>query len=120
MKKIYFTLTGTKYFHGKEFLEPGMRVILEKEKDNEYDSEAILVKLEGLGAIGHVANSSYTVKGASFSAGRIYDKIGDTAYGTIMYVLDDGVLCSLDGNFIKDERRKKHPSIKVRIKRCIY
>lgn len=115
MKKIYFTITGTKYFYGKQFLEPGMKVTLEKEKDNEYDDEAILVKLEGLGAIGHVANSPITVKGESYSAGRIFDKIGDTSYGTIMYVLDDGVLCSLDDVCINNECRKKHLSVKVRL-----
>ena len=35
MEKIYFTITGTKYYFGKEFLEPGMKVKLEKETDNE-------------------------------------------------------------------------------------
>lgn len=30
MADIYFTLTGTQYHHGKEFLEAGMRVMLEK------------------------------------------------------------------------------------------
>ena len=52
---------------------------LEKEPDNEYDKEAIKVTYEGLGKIGYVANSSYTVIGESMSAGRLYDKIGDAA-----------------------------------------
>ena len=26
MKKIYFTLTGTKHYFGSDFLEPGMKV----------------------------------------------------------------------------------------------
>lgn len=34
MSVIYFTLTGTKYYHGREFLKPGMRVILEKNPEN--------------------------------------------------------------------------------------
>ena len=63
MNKIYFTLTGTKYYYGNKFLEPGMKLILEKEPDNEHDKEAIMVKLEGLGKIGYVANSPYTVLG---------------------------------------------------------
>mgnify|MGYP000817011536 CR=1 FL=1 len=42
---------------------------LEKEPDNEYDKEAIKVTYEGLGKIGYVANSSYTVIGDSMSAG---------------------------------------------------
>ena len=57
MAKIYFTLTGTKHYFGSQFLEPGMKIELEKEPDNEYDKEAILIKLEGLGKIGYVANS---------------------------------------------------------------
>ena len=96
MGKVYFTLTGTKYYYGKEFLKPGMKLLLEKEPDNEYDKEAIMVKLEGLGKLGYVANSPYTVLGESMSAGRLYDKIGDTAEGTVLYVLPNGVLCFID------------------------
>ena len=71
MSKIYFTLTGTKHYFGKEFLKKGMKLRLEKEQDNEYDKEAIKVTFEGIGKIGYVANSSYTVLGDSMSAGRI-------------------------------------------------
>ena len=49
--------------------------------------------MEGLGHVGYVANSPYTVAGKSYSAGRLYDKIGDTAEGTVLYVLPKGVLC---------------------------
>ena len=95
-KKIYFTLTGTQYFHGKDFLEKDMKVSLVKDPDNDYDKEAIKVELEGLGQIGHVANSPYTIVGDSHSAGRLYDKIGDTAEGKILYVMPTGVLCVLN------------------------
>ena len=63
--KIYFTITGTQYRFGKEFLERGMEVKLVKEPDNEHDKEAIKVELEGLGTIGYVANSPRTVIGES-------------------------------------------------------
>lgn len=95
MAKIYFTLTGTAYYHGNDFLEPGMKIKLEKEPDNKYDKEAILVKLKGLGAIGHVANSVYTVIGDTMSAGRLYDKIGDTAKAKVVYVTSNGAVCKL-------------------------
>ena len=81
LKKIYFTITGMHFFEGDEFIEPGMEVMLEKEPDNKYDNEAILVKLPGVATIGHVA--------------RIYDKIGNTAYGKVMYKMDRGVVCEL-------------------------
>lgn len=90
--KVYFTLAGTKHYFGSGFLEPGMKLKLKKEKDNDYDSEAILVQIEGLGKIGYVANSPYTVIGESWSAGRIYDKIGDTASAEVVFVTSQGVL----------------------------
>ena len=93
MKKLYFTITGTKHYHGQEFLKKGMTVQLVKEPDNEYDKEAIKVIMKGLDKIGYVANSPYTTVGDSFSAGRLYDKIGKVAEGKILYLLPDGVLC---------------------------
>ena len=93
--KIYFTITGTQYRFGKEFLERGMEVKLVKEPDNEHDKEAIKVELECLGTIGYVANSPRTVIGESHSAGYILDKIGDDARGTVLYVVPDGVLCEI-------------------------
>ena len=95
MNKIYFTITGTHHYFGDEFIEPGMEVKLMKEPDNEHDTEAIKVELEGLGKIGYVANTPYTALGESMSAGRIYDRIDDVAYGIVKYVLPQGILCEL-------------------------
>lgn len=95
MDKIYFTIAGISHYFGNDFLKPDMKVRLTKEPDNDYDKEAIKVELDGLGTIGYVANSPYTVAGESYSAGRLYDKIDDTAEGTVMYVLNGGVLCCL-------------------------
>ena len=96
MEKMYFTIVGTYFYHGKDFLEKGMTVKLVKEPDNDCDKEAIKVEMEGLGIIGYVANSWNKVIGESYSAGRLYDKIGDTAEGKVLYVLDDGVLCYIE------------------------
>ena len=95
MKKIFFTIAGTCFYHGKDFFEKGMTVKLIKEPDNAYDKEAIKVELEGLGLVGYVANSPSTVIGESYSAGRIYDKIEDEAEGTVLYNVEGGVLCCL-------------------------
>lgn len=95
MEKIYFTLAGTKHYYGSDFLKKGMKIDLEKEPDNEVDKEAIQVKVEGLGKIGYVANSPYTVLGESMSAGRLYDKIGDCAKGKVILVTQAGALCKL-------------------------
>lgn len=95
MEKIYFTIAGMCFYHGKDFFEKDMKVKLVKEPDNPFDKEAILVKVDGLGDVGHVANSPYTVVGESYSAGRLYDKIGDTAEGTVLYNVEGGVLCTI-------------------------
>ena len=91
--KVFFTLAGTKHYFGSDFLKPGMKLNLEKEPDNEYDKEAIMVKMDGLGKVGYVANSPYTVIGESMSGGRLYDKIGKTAVGEVVWITSQGVLC---------------------------
>jgi hypothetical protein len=77
MSEVYFTLTGTKHYYGSDFIEPGMKVKLSKEPDNEFDKEAIRVDFKGLGKIGYVANSPYTVIGDSMSAGCIHSRTGN-------------------------------------------
>ena len=106
MSKIYFTLTGTNHYFGKEFLKKGTKIRLEKEPNNEYDKEAIKVTYEGLGKIGYVANSSNTVLGDSMSAGRIYDKIGKTAKAKVVLVTDHGTICSISKKGLLDNQKK--------------
>ena len=96
MKKIYFTVAGTNHYFGNDFLKPDMKIRLIKEPDNKFDTEDIRIELEGLGVIGYVGNSPFTVVGESYSAGRLYDKFDDEAEGKILYVMPTGVLCTLD------------------------
>lgn len=104
MAKVFITLTGTKHYFGNDFLKKGTKIRLEKEPDNEYDKEAIKVTYEGLGKIGDVANSSYTVIGESMSAGRLYDKIGDVAYAKVILVTPAGTICKIcKKSLVKDE-----------------
>ena len=100
---IYFTVTGTAHHVGQSFIEPGMKVTLEKEPDNQFDKEAIVVKMDIFGKIGYVANNYNTIIGECYSAGRIYDKFEDKATGTVKYNIkpDDhgfpyGLVCELD------------------------
>ena len=95
MSTIYFTIAGANHYYGTDFMEPGMDVSLEKDPTNEYDTEAIKVTMAGMGKVGYVANSPYTIIGESYSAGRMYDKIGKTAKGKIKYVLPGGALCEV-------------------------
>ena len=93
MKPIYFTITGTHHYYGSDFLKPGMKVRLIKDHKNEFDKEAIAVKMDGLDTVGYVANS--------YSAGRLYDKIHHNAKGTVLYVLPKGVVCRLEEKSLK-------------------
>lgn len=95
MKEMYFTIAGCNHYLGTEFMEKGMKVRIEKEPDNDFDSEAIKVMIKGLGQVGYVANSPYTVKGETMSAGRIYDKIGDKAKAKIAFVIPGYAICRI-------------------------
>lgn len=106
MAKIFITLTGTKHYFGNDFLEKGMKLRLEKELGNDYDKEAIKVTYDGLGKIGYVANSSYTVIGESISAGRLYDKIGDSAYVKVVLVTPVGTICKVCKKSLKNEKKE--------------
>lgn len=98
MSKKYFTLTGTKHYYGTDFLKKGMKIKLVKEPKNEHDKEAIKVEFKGLGKIGYVANSSWTVIGDCMSAGRLYDRIGKKAVGRVKTVTPVGVVCCCPAN----------------------
>lgn len=95
MADIFFTITGTSHYFGNKIFERKIKVKLVKEPDNDYDKEAIRVELRGLGKVGYVANSPYTVLGESISAGRLYDLFGKEAEGRVLYVLDRGIVCEL-------------------------
>ena len=95
MEEMYFTIAGCSHYYGTQFMEKGMKVKLVKEPDNEYDKEAIQVKIKGLGKVGYVANSPYTVQGESMSAGRLYDKIGDKAKGRIVFIIGGTAVCRI-------------------------
>lgn len=64
MSNIYFTITGLNHYYGNEFLEKEMVVYLKKDKDNEYDREAISVNLAGLERLDmlRIAHIQYQVK----------------------------------------------------------
>ena len=51
--------------------------------------------MSGIGKVGYVANSVGRTIGESYSTGRIYDKIGKTAKGRVLYKMPRGILCEL-------------------------
>ena len=73
----------------------GRIVKLCKEQNNEYDETAIRVELPFIDTVGYVANSTSTVYKGTFSAGRLYDKIGDEAFAEIMFVTHSSAIAIL-------------------------
>ena len=106
MKKIYFTITGIWFYYGSEVFRKKDKVRLVKEPDNKHDSEAIRVEKKGLGKVGYVANSPHTVLGESFSAGRLYDRMGKKAKGTVIAVTERGIVCKLNEKKEKKQEEK--------------
>lgn len=104
MADIFITIAGADFRYGSDFLEKGMTVKLIKEPDNQYDKEAIKVELKPFGTIGYVANSVKTVIGDCYSAGRLYDKIGDKAKAEICFITPRGVIARVKD---ADEKGKK-------------
>lgn len=100
MDKIYFTVAGLHYYVGAKMFSDNkdLEVVLEKEPDNKYDNEAIMVKLPGIGKIGYVANSVNTVIGETYSAGRIYDRFTDKITAKVVYVVEerDSIVCEIN------------------------
>lgn len=100
--KYYVTLTGLNHRYGAAPFRVGQKVKLVKEPENEYDREAIRAELPGLGRVGYVANSARTVVGECYSAGRLYDKIGNTVVAKVKYVLANAVICKVKTEDLDD------------------
>ncbi len=92
MENIFITITGINHYFGKKPFEIGRTVKLIKEPNNTYDSEAIGVYLPFIDKIGNVANSVNTVYGGTQSAGRLWDKIDDTALAQVMFTTHSSVI----------------------------
>ncbi len=86
------TITGINYYYEDKPFKIGKVVRLRKDKQNTIDDEAIAVDLPFVGVIGYVANSVNTVYRGTQSAGRIYDKIKDTAYAEIIVITHSSVI----------------------------
>lgn len=105
MEEMYITIAGAQFRYGTDFLEKGVKVKLIKEPDNQYDKEAIKVELKPFGTIGYVANSVKTVIGECYSAGRLYDKIGDEAKAEICYVTPIGIIAKVKNSSSRGKKK---------------
>lgn len=106
MKEIilYFTINAVNMYHGIKPFKVGSIVKLVKEPENDYDCEAIRVELRYAGQSGYVANSVNTVSKGTHSAGRLYDKILDTDYGRVIFIIGESAIAKI---LTKEELEKE-------------
>jgi hypothetical protein len=95
VEDIFVTITGLYFYSETHPFSIDSKVILEKEPDNQFDNEAISVRLPLLGKSGYVANSTKTVIKGCKSAGRIYDKIPDKCIAQIKFIGDDWLIAQI-------------------------
>lgn len=92
MKPTFVTITGQSHYLGMKPFKVGLIVKLVKDTDNAHDADAIRAELPFIDTVGYVANSVSTVYAGTCSAGRLYDKIGDYAYGEILFITHSAVI----------------------------
>ena len=86
-KSELFTLTGKRFYQNSVVLTEAMALKLVKEKDNEFDSDAIAVYAEGE-KIGYAANNNYTCYELTSQASELKDKIPDICEAEYLFYLD--------------------------------
>ena len=112
MKEMYFTIAGCNHYYGSDFMEKGMKVKLVKEPDNEYDNEAIQVKIKGFGKVGYVANSPYTVKAPKLRRQATMLKNSAFTGGTLCQCTRPGACQNSSGHQCKcDEEETRHAEL---------
>jgi hypothetical protein len=94
-KDIYFTVNSVNMFNCIRPFKINSILKLIKEPENNYDAEAIRVELRYAGPSGYVANSVKTVARGCYSGGRLYDKILDSDYGRVKFIIGDTVIAKI-------------------------
>lgn len=88
-ESIYITINHLDDFMPVINLKVGDILKLKKEPDNIYDDEAIAVYTKDNFKCGYVANSVSTVARGSYSAGRVYDRMGNEAECFVRFVMSE-------------------------------
>lgn len=94
--QMYITISGMNHYFGMEPFVLGGLIYCEKEPGNQVDQEAIRAILPILGTVGYVANSSFTVIQGTYSAGRVYDKVGDGFFARVMFCTEKQIICRVE------------------------
>lgn len=102
-KKECITIAGLPFFHGRQPFDGNKYIILRKDPSNPHDTEAILAETALWGIVGYVASHPAVRLTGTYSAGRIYDRIGRRAIAKVRFISDEQVVCSI----IRGKKAKK-------------
>lgn len=108
-EEMYITIAGINNYYGDRPFEIGSLLVLHKEPDNFYDTEAIVVKAPLFEKVGYVANSSHSVVKGCMSAGRILEKIPNECAAIVCFVSANIVIAKV----LPDK------TLKVKVKVCL-
>ena len=95
---MYITVTGMEYYACGGSVKMGQRLLLCKDRNNEYDDEAIRVLSEKKLKYGYVANSVGTVARGTHSAGYIYELFDEEIWCTVRFMINDSIIAELELN----------------------
>ncbi len=92
-EKIYVTINHLDDFESQLFLKTGDILILKKDRNNQYDDEAVAAYTKDNCKCGYVANSVHSVARGTYSSGRVYDLINEDVKCLIRFILlEEGCL----------------------------
>ena len=103
-KKKYVTVAGLPNFHGQHPFDGNKYILIRKDPNNPYDSEAILAETMLWGPVGFVpGHPAARIKG-TMSAGRLYDKMGERTIAKVRFSAENFAICSL----VSKKKSEKH------------
>lgn len=85
---VFITVNHTEEYGGVSGYRIGDKLTLHKDHNNIFDDEAIMVYGKHHVKCGYVANSVDSVARGTYSAGRLYDLIGETCECVVKFIIE--------------------------------
>ena len=95
LEGMFVTVTGFSHYWDKKPFSIGQQFLCVKDPQNPYDSEAIAVFALGGYKVGYLANGVKTKANGTFSAARIYDRVGSYFFIEVCFSTDTKIICQV-------------------------
>ncbi len=104
LEGMFVTVTGFSHYWDKKPFSIGQQLLCAKEPQNPHDSEAIAVFTLGGYQVGYLANGVKTKANGTFSAARIYDRVGNCFLIEVCFSTDTKIICQVISPNVTDGR----------------